>query len=134
VARSSGASRSDRERLIPPRTPRQQQSIHRKLPEAARSARRFAAPSQERRITRIRGDLLRRGVELAISDAADDAVVRPYLRRVTEHRIDYLEERYLALGFSPDEERHRALLVYTTPVGTWQLHLLSTLVPEIDGG
>src|SRR5215212_5095936 len=64
---------------------------------------------------------LRRGVELAVSDAADDAVVRPILRRVTEHRIDYLEECYLALGFSPEEARRRALLVYATHVGTWQL-------------
>src|SRR5829696_2020362 len=52
----------------------------------------------------------RHAFELAVSDAAEDPVVRPVLRRVTEHRIGYLEECYRELGFSPEEARHRALL------------------------
>lgn len=89
-----------------------------------------------------------RAFEQGISDAADDPVVGPVLRRVTERRVDYLEECYRALGFSPEEARHRALLVYAAYVGTLRLvreapsrtprgedylayrrHLISTLVP-----
>ena len=91
----------------------------------------------------------RHAFELAVSDAAEDPVVRPVLRRVTEHRIGYLEECYRELGFSPEEARNRALLVYAAHAGTLRLfrdapdlvprgedyasyrqHLLSTLVPE----
>lgn len=86
--------------------------------------------------------------ELAVSDAADDPIVRPFLRRVTGRRIGYLEECYQALGFSPEEARHRALLVYAAHAGTVRLfrdapdraphgedylaykrHLVHTLVP-----
>ena len=87
--------------------------------------------------------------ELAVSDAADDPIVRPVLRRVSERRVDYLEECYGALGFSPEEARHRALLAYTAYVGMLRLvreapgrlprgedyrayrrYLISALVPE----
>ena len=86
--------------------------------------------------------------ELAVSDAADDPVVGPVLRRVAERRLDYLEECYRGLGFPPQEARHRALLVYAAHAGTSRLfrdapgrlprgegylayrrHLVSTLVP-----
>src|SRR5215203_496336 len=97
--------------------------------------------------------LLDRGVELAISDAADDAIVRPFLRRVTEHRIGYLEECFRELGFPTEEAWYRALLVYAAHAGTFRLlrhapdlmprgkdyeayrrHLLSTLMPENEAG
>ena len=60
-------------------------------------------------------------LELAISDAADDPLVRPVLRRVSERRIDYLEECYRALRFPPAEARHHALFVYAAYVGTLRL-------------
>jgi AcrR family transcriptional regulator len=88
-------------------------------------------------------------LELAISDAADDPLVRPVLRRVSERRIDYLEECYRALGLPPEEARHRALLVYAAYVGTlrlareapgrlpqggdylaYQQHFIAALVPD----
>jgi AcrR family transcriptional regulator len=94
---------------------------------------------------------LDRGVELAISDAADDAIVRPFLRRVTEQRIGYLEECFRELGLPAEEAWYRALLIYVAHAGTVRLlrdapdlmprgkdyeayrrHLLSTLTPE-DG-
>jgi AcrR family transcriptional regulator len=64
-----------------------------------------------------------RGVafELAVSDAADDPIVRPFLRRVTGRRIGYLEECYRALGFPREGARHRALLVYAAHAGTVRL-------------
>jgi AcrR family transcriptional regulator len=63
----------------------------------------------------------RRAFELAVSDAADDPVVRPFLRRVTERRIGYIEECYRALGLPPDEVRHRALMAYAAHAGTVRL-------------
>jgi AcrR family transcriptional regulator len=63
----------------------------------------------------------RRAFELAVSDAAEDPVVRPFLRRVTERRIGYLEECYRDLGFPPEESRHRAFLVYAAHAGTVRL-------------
>ena len=97
--------------------------------------------------------LLDRGVELAISDAADDAIVRPFLRRVTEHRIGYLEESFRELGLPKEEAWYRALLIYVAHAGAFKLfrdapdlmprgkdyvayrrHLLSTLMPENEAG
>lgn len=59
--------------------------------------------------------------ELAVSDASEDPIVRPYLRRVTGRRIEYLEECYCALGFPLEEAHHRALLVYAAYAGTVRL-------------
>lgn len=92
-----------------------------------------------------------RAFEQAISDAAGDSTVGPVLRRVSKHRINYLEDCYRALGFSPDEACHRALLAYAAYVGTMRLareapehvprgkgylayrrHLVSTLIPGGD--
>jgi AcrR family transcriptional regulator len=68
------------------------------------------------------GDIFRRrAFELAVSDAADDPVARPFLRRVTERRIGYVEECYRALGFPPEEVRHRALMAYAAYAGTVRL-------------
>lgn len=98
------------------------------------------------------GVFFSRAFEQAVSDAAGDPVVGPVLRRVSERRVDYLEDCYRALGLSTEEARHRALLVYAAYVGTLRLvreapgrvprgedyqayrrHLVSTLVPEGDG-
>ena len=100
------------------------------------------------------GEILRRrAFEMAVSDAADDPIVRPFLRRVTARRIGYLEECYLALGLSAEDARNRALLVYAAHAGTVRLfrdapdlmpreesyaayrrHLLFTLMPGNDAG
>ena len=92
--------------------------------------------------------------ELAISDAADDPIVSPILRRVTARRIDYLEACYRALGLSPEEAPHRAVLVYAAYMGTlrllareargrvppgddyraYQRHFIATLVPPGGSG
>ena len=67
------------------------------------------------------GIFRRRAFELAVSDAAEDPVVRPFLERITERRIGYVEECYRALGFPAEKARHRALLVYAAYVGTVRL-------------
>jgi AcrR family transcriptional regulator len=95
----------------------------------------------------------RRAFDLAVSDAAEDPVVRPFLMRVTERRIGYLEECYRALGLPPDEARHRAFLAYAAHAGTvrlfrdlpdriprgedylaYRVHLVDALVPGNDVG
>ncbi len=91
--------------------------------------------------------------EQEISDAADDPIVGPVLRRVSERRVGYLEECYRALGYSTEEAHHRGLLAYAAYVGTMRLarevpgrvprgegyrayrqHLISTLVPTGEAG
>ena len=59
--------------------------------------------------------------DLAIADAADDPIVGPVLRRVSERRVDYLEGCFRALGLTPVEARYRALLAYAAYVGTLRL-------------
>ena len=59
--------------------------------------------------------------DLAVADAAADPIAGPVLRRVSERRVDYLDECYRALGFAPDEARYRALLAYAAFVGTLRL-------------
>ncbi|HZB10962.1 MAG TPA: TetR/AcrR family transcriptional regulator [Rubrobacter sp.] len=96
------------------------------------------------------GTVLRwRAFDLAVSDAAEDPIVRPFLRRVTERRIGYLEECYRGLGLPSEKARHMALLAYTAHAGTVRLlrdlperiprgdaylayrrHLVETLVPQ----
>jgi AcrR family transcriptional regulator len=89
---------------------------------------------------------------LAVSDAADDAVVGPVLRRVSERRIAYLEQEMGALGLDAMEARYRALLAYAAYLGTLRLareapsrlpqgeelrayhrHLLATLLHGVEG-
>jgi AcrR family transcriptional regulator len=91
--------------------------------------------------------------DLAIADAADDPVVGPILRRVSERRVDYLDECFRALGYPPEEARYRALLGYAAYVGTlrlareapsrlprndeyraYQQHVIATIMPETDSG
>lgn len=89
---------------------------------------------------------------LAVADAADDPIVRPVLRRVTERRIAFLEAELRALGLSAEEAAPRALLAYAGFVGALRLvreapdrlprgaagaayrrHLVATLLPEVEG-
>jgi len=90
---------------------------------------------------------------LAVSDAADDPIVQPILRRVSERRLDYLIDCFRALGLPRGEARHRALLAYAAYLGTLRLtreaperlpegeaaaayrrHLIATLMPPPAAG
>ncbi len=110
----------------------------------------LADPMRGRR-TEVRGEPVigfRHAFNLAIGDAADHPIVGPVLRRVSERRIDYLEECYLGLGVTPDSARHFALSAYAAYLGTLRLareapdrmprgeafgpylrHLIATLMP-----
>src|SRR5215207_1113489 len=90
---------------------------------------------------------------LAIADAANDPIVGPTLRRVSERRVDYLAECFRALGLTPEEARYRAFLAYAAYVGTlrlareapsrlprneeyqaYQRHLIAMTMPEVGNG
>ncbi len=71
--------------------------------------------------TSASGIFYNRAFEQGISDAVDDPVVGPILRRVSERRIAYLEECYRALGLSIRKARHQALLAYAAYVGIMRL-------------
>ncbi len=91
--------------------------------------------------------------DLAVADAADDPIAGPVLRRVSERRVDYLDECFRALGFTPGEARYRALLAYAAFVGTlrlareapsrlprdgeylaYQRHVMATIMPGDGSG
>jgi AcrR family transcriptional regulator len=91
--------------------------------------------------------------QLAISDAADDPIVGPTLRRVSERRVDYLDKCFRALGLTTEEARYRAFLAYAAYVGTlrlareapsrlprneeyqaYQRHLIAMTMPEGESG
>ena len=93
--------------------------------------------------------VLSHAFDLAVADAAEDPIVQPILRRVSDRRVEYIEECYRSLGFAPEAARHRALLAYAAYVGTlrlarealghmprgegygaYQRHLIATLIPE----
>ena len=59
--------------------------------------------------------------ELAVSDAAEEPLVQPVLRRVTERRLDYLADCFRAIGFSPEQALPRALLTYAAYLGFQRL-------------
>lgn len=70
-------------------------------------------------------------IEAALLAAADDPIVAPVLKRVTDARIEYLEELFRTLGFSPEASARRAVLAYSVYLG--QTRLMATtphVVPE----
>lgn len=60
-------------------------------------------------------------LHVALSAAADHPVVQPYLRRVSQRRIAYMERCLLELGLGASDARSRATLAYAAYVGF--LHL-----------
>lgn len=58
---------------------------------------------------------------LAIAAAEDKPLVREFVRRVSESRMDYLCECYRALGFSEASARHWARFAYATFMGNLQI-------------
>jgi len=60
-------------------------------------------------------------VESALLAAADDPIVAPILKRVTDGRIRYLEDLFRSLGFSVEASCRRAVLAYSVYLGQAQL-------------
>lgn len=58
---------------------------------------------------------------LAIAAAEDKPLVREFVQRVSESRMNYLCESYRALGFSEASARHWARFAYATFMGNLQI-------------
>ena len=58
---------------------------------------------------------------LAIAAAEDKPLVREFVQRVSESRMQYLGECYRALGFSESSARHWARFAYATFMGNLQI-------------
>lgn len=57
------------------------------------------------------------GVELALRASFEDPRVTPVLHRVTARRLGYVADLFVALGFPPEQARHRGLLALSAYVG-----------------
>lgn len=58
---------------------------------------------------------------LAIAAAEDRPLVREFVQRVSQRRLDYLTECYAALGHSPVQAAHWARFAYATFMGNLQI-------------
>lgn len=76
-------------------------------------------------------DRSRKGsIELALHNAADDPVIAPVLKRVSERRIAYLTDLFAGLGFAPDVAHRRAVLAYSVYLG--QVQMMATLPDLVE--
>ncbi|WP_245786197.1 TetR/AcrR family transcriptional regulator [Lentzea albida] len=67
-------------------------------------------------------DRTRKGsVEMALQAGADNEVIAPVLRRVTEKRLAYLTELFGELGFGEAQARQRALIAFSLYLGQAQM-------------
>ncbi len=60
-------------------------------------------------------------IEVALLATADDPLVAPVMRRVTERRVGYVASLFEELGLPADEARHRALHAVSVYLGHVQL-------------
>ncbi len=67
-------------------------------------------------------------VESALLAAADDPIVAPVLKRVTDGRLRFLEELFEALGFTREASCRRAVLAYSVYLGQAQLRATTPYV------
>lgn len=58
---------------------------------------------------------------LAIAAAEDNPLVREFVQRVSERRMEYLVQCYAALGFDPQRAQHWARFAYATFMGNLQI-------------
>ena len=70
-------------------------------------------------------------VHIALSAAADDPLIAPYIHRGTRRRIRYLEDCYREMGLDAVEARHRSVLTYTAYLGL--VHLRDQAPAELPG-
>lgn len=80
-------------------------------------------------------DRSRKGsVEMALQAGAQDPVVAPVLKRVTERRLGYLAELFEQLGFDREHARKRALIAFSLYLGQVQMFaaLPGLVEPVVD--
>jgi AcrR family transcriptional regulator len=56
-------------------------------------------------------------VDAALAAHADDPLVAPFVKRVTERRIAFMRKAYRELGFKKKASRNRAVAAYTAYLG-----------------
>jgi len=65
----------------------------------------------------------------ALSSSSEDPRVQPYLKQVSEQRLQYVTESFQALDLEPEEARRRALFAYSSYVGYF--HLLRAIPDRV---
>ncbi|WP_439660864.1 TetR/AcrR family transcriptional regulator [Lentzea sp. HUAS TT2] len=60
-------------------------------------------------------------VEMALQAGAENDVIAPVLRRVTEKRLSYLTELFEQLGFDLEHAKKRALIAFSVYLGQAQM-------------
>lgn len=65
----------------------------------------------------------------ALSSSSEDPRVQPYLQRVSEQRLQYVTDSFIALELPADEARRRALFAYSSYVGYF--HLLRAIPDRV---
>lgn len=60
-------------------------------------------------------------VEMALQAGAENDVIAPVLRRVTEKRLSYLTELFEQLGFDREHAKKRALIAFSLYLGQAQM-------------
>ncbi|MDT7790341.1 MAG: hypothetical protein QOF58_8760 [Pseudonocardiales bacterium] len=69
-------------------------------------------------------DRQRKGsVEMALQAAAENEVIAPVLKRVTERRLGYLTELFEQLGFDHEHAKKRALIAFSLYLGQAQMYV-----------
>lgn len=59
--------------------------------------------------------------DVALLGSATHPLVKPVVERVTARRLGYFTKAYEELGFPPDQARRRALLLYSSYLGVFEL-------------
>lgn len=65
----------------------------------------------------------------ALSSSSEDPRVQPYLQRVSEQRLQYVTDSFIALELPAEEARRRALFAYSSYVGYF--HLLRAIPDRV---
>jgi len=70
--------------------------------------------------------------DAALLGSATHPLVKPVVKRVTARRLSYITKTYEELGFPADQARRRALLLYASYVGVYEIVRVG--VGDLDNG
>lgn len=71
----------------------------------------------------VSGEAQAHRIYAALLQALDHALVKPMMTRVSQRRMEFLEQAFRQAGLDSDAARHRARLTYAAYVGFLQLNL-----------
>lgn len=75
----------------------------------------------KRLITEVNTSKRASRVYMALSSATKPALVRDYVERVSQRRLDFITDSYAALGLSADNARRWALMTFSVFLGALQI-------------